>query len=155
MSEHTPTPWNVVRGMVRAAVPQTILAGNYTIATSMIPVAECIVRDGDTIINPDWEANAEYIVRACNAHEELVQALNQIATLEPKPFPSFPHDWSEQIAACAECQRWKGHPIQAGICDEHRRPLWRREQWDKDEILRLGSRAREIAREAIAKAEGK
>lgn len=81
-------------------------------------------------------------------NEKLRAALGAIRDLEPRPF-DLPADWQEQIRACAECRRWAGHPIQQGICDTHRRPLYQRERHDSDELKALGYRAKIIAREAI------
>ena len=83
---------------------------------------------------------------------DLLAALIEIRDLAPRPFEGFPADWREQIAACAECQSYKGHPIQGGICDTHRQPLWARESHEKAERAALGARASIIARDAIAKA---
>jgi hypothetical protein len=82
--------------------------------------------------------------------ERLVAALERIRDLKPRPYDKHPADWSEQIDACEECQRYSGHPIQQGICNTHRRPLWDREAHDKHEKRALGSRAALIAREALS-----
>jgi len=78
----------------------------------------------------------------------LTSALEAIAGLEPAPF-AFPEDWSEQIAACPECQRYRGHPIQQGICDQHRKPLYQRESHEEFEHKAIGYRAKTIARHAL------
>ena len=75
-------------------------------------------------------------------------ALAEIANPTPSEF-EFPADWSEQIAACEICQSYANHPIQRGICDTHRRPLWDRERHDSDEEKRLGWRAKNIANRAL------
>jgi hypothetical protein len=67
MTEHTPTPW---------AVEDTgcgieIVSGNFV-------VAEILPADGKDPTDQD-RANAAFIVRACNAHDELVRALEAIA----------------------------------------------------------------------------
>ena len=80
--------------------------------------------------------------------ESLVAALRAIIDMEPEPY-AFPDDWQAQIAACEECKRWKNHPIQQGICDTHRQPLWDREAHYKEEQRRLHWRMRSIAREAL------
>lgn len=84
---------------------------------------------------------------------EMYEALREIDNLRPRPSDKFPADWHEQIAACSECQGWaKNHPIQRGICDTHRRPLWDREKHDAFEEQAIGPRAQIIARAALAKA---
>lgn len=83
--------------------------------------------------------------------EILTKALEEIRDMHPEPF-DFPRDLSQQIASCGECARYKKHPIQKGICDEHRRPIWARERHDKDELARMAPRARTIASKALAEA---
>lgn len=58
MDKHTPTPW--------------ILDGDWILKDDDTPVAAAHV---------NAEANAAYIVRACNAHERLVEALKEARDL--------------------------------------------------------------------------
>ncbi|MBI1620313.1 hypothetical protein [Aquamicrobium zhengzhouense] len=83
--------------------------------------------------------------------DEARQALEEIRDLKERPYEEFPADWREQIAVCPECKRYADHPIQRGICDEHRRPLYAREDHDKHETKILGYRAKDIARDALAR----
>ena len=89
------------------------------------------------------------IVELLRERDALVKALEDIKALGPKPF-AFPTDWQEQIDACSECQRYKHHPIQQGICNTHRKPLYERKRHDRFEEKAIGYRAQSIAREAIA-----
>lgn len=82
--------------------------------------------------------------------QPVVIALQAIAELQPRPFEDFPTDWSEQVERCSECQRYKDHPIQQGICDKHRKPLWAREAHLEHEKKALGIRMRQIAKDALA-----
>lgn len=82
------------------------------------------------------------------AAEPLRAALDQILKLEPEPFV-FPADWQQQIDACPECQRYKDHPIQRGICDMHRKPIYERERHDNHQQRTLIYRAQDIARTAV------
>lgn len=82
---------------------------------------------------------------------EAEATLARIRDLEPEPFNGEPDDWSEQIAACPECQRYRDHPIQNGICDTHRQPIWARERHAEREEKRVGWRAKVIARDLLAK----
>lgn len=77
-------------------------------------------------------------------------ALQQIADLEPRPSVSA-IDW-QAVDCCEDCQRYKDHPIQRGICDTHRRPIWDREKHQDHEEMALGYRAKGIARDALNKA---
>ena len=61
-SEHTPTPWHI-----GPYYKQDIESPTGHIATCRSV--------------PAGEANAEFIVRACNAHDALVEALREIQTL--------------------------------------------------------------------------
>lgn len=105
-------------------------------------------------MDPDAPALANRIeacVRAIEAdNARLRSALTQVVALEERPFDKFPADWSDQIKACPECERYKTHPIQQGICDTHRRPIWDREKHDAHERSILGIRMREVARDALA-----
>jgi len=82
---------------------------------------------------------------------ELEDGLREIAEMQARPFEGIPADWSDQVAACPECQQYKGHPIQHGICDSHREPLWAREKHNNHE-LGVGMRCRMvgIARDLLA-----
>ena len=80
----------------------------------------------------------------------LRAALEEIADITERKKSFFPVDWQDQIAACSECRRYKGHPIQNGICDEHRRPIYAQEDYDRHETKVLGYRAQDIARAALA-----
>lgn len=63
---------------------------------------------------------------------ELEGALKKIINYEPEKVTGvIPDDWSEQIKNCPECQRYKGHPIQNGICDTHRKPLYERDRQEE------------------------
>src|SRR5690606_24719459 len=95
------------------------------------------------------EAAALLAPQEAREPEVLVAALRAIVDMEPEPF-DFPADWGQQVAACEECKRWKDHPIQQGICDTHRQPLWDRDAHVKSEQLRLHDRMRSVAREALA-----
>lgn len=84
-------------------------------------------------------------------NEALRRALKTIVECEPKPIDDpFPADWEEQIKACSECQGWaKNHPIQNGICDLHRKPIWERERREKAARSFLPHDMRDIARAAL------
>lgn len=85
----------------------------------------------------------------------LEEALGAIANVTERPSDHIiPSDWQEQIRACPECQRYSGHPIQQGICNSHRKPLYAREAYEKNETRMLGYRAKEIARAALTKERG-
>lgn len=84
--------------------------------------------------------------------KELVGALDEIANIKERKKDCYPPDWRKQIAACPECQRYKGHPIQQGICDEHRKPIYAQEDHDRHETKILGYRSMDIARVALTRA---
>lgn len=66
--EHSPTPWEVVDGTeIMAADPEIPMGGT----------GHVIIADTNLIgpKEPRQAADAEFIVRACNAHDELIAAL--------------------------------------------------------------------------------
>lgn len=101
--------------------------------------------DGDGLVAAAINALPALLSRI----EELEEGLRRIADWQPKPF-DFPADWREQIDACAECKQYSGHPIQQGICDTHRRPLWNREKHDRNQEAVRGYQCQSIARDVLA-----
>ena len=79
----------------------------------------------------------------------LEAALREIAGIKEREKNCYPPDWREQIAACPECQRYKDHPIQRGICDDHRKPIYAQEDHNRHETKILGYRAMDIASAAL------
>lgn len=80
--------------------------------------------------------------------ERLRGALETISTLEPEPFEGGLD--MDAIKACDECQRYAGHPVQQGICNIHRQPLWARERHESHAEKAMGWKARSIARRALS-----
>ena len=68
MVEHTPTPWKVVH---------TSNPG-LCIKTEHLPGYFIVIRPCSRHHIDHAEANAAFIVRACNAHEKLVKALSDL-----------------------------------------------------------------------------
>lgn len=89
----------------------------------------------------------DYLLHRLTIAEE---ALAKIVELEPRP-SAHALDWPA-IDACEDCQRYKDHPIQRGICNTHRRPIWDREKHEIHEEKALGYRAKGIARDALSEA---
>ncbi|GAA0768621.1 hypothetical protein [Brevundimonas olei] len=90
--------------------------------------------------------------RATEAERKLAEAvatLKEIAAIEPEPFDGGLD--MEAIRACEECRRYEGHPVQHGICNTHRRPIWDREKHESHEEKALGYRAKSIARTFLSK----
>lgn len=83
--------------------------------------------------------------------DRLAAALRAIRDLQPVPF-ELPRDWAQQVADCAQCQSYARHPVQRGICNEHRRPLWERDRHDAAARSALGSRAALLAAAALREA---
>ena len=64
VSEHTPTPWAVgARAFLRVET-----SDGKTVATT----------GSDSDLRDQWEANAAFIVKAVNAHDALVEALEDL-----------------------------------------------------------------------------
>lgn len=69
--QHTPTPWtNPTDGGIKAPAECTTLRSGRK-----VPFRVCTMQDGD---RETVRANAAFIVRACNAHDELVAALREM-----------------------------------------------------------------------------
>jgi hypothetical protein len=105
----------------------------------------------------DWRDRASTAVVVRDAAAEIVglrEALREIKDLRERPFLDFPEDWRSQIEGCLECQRYSDHPIQQGICDQHRKPLYAQRDHEKHETSILGYRMRTIASDALATHEG-
>lgn len=73
MAEHTPTPW-------RAIEPDN---SNY-----LLEIVGTNVRGNEELVcrppGRKRNANAAFIVKACNSHDALVKALEEIAAMDPK-----------------------------------------------------------------------
>lgn len=81
--------------------------------------------------------------------DDLALVLKQIAEMRPVPFV-FPADFESNIKACPECQGWaKNHPIQRGICDEHRKPLNARDRHEQFEAQAIGPRCQLLAQRTL------
>jgi len=82
--------------------------------------------------------------------QELAEALREIRDMKPREYtgPEFDREASD---ACPDCIKYQGHPILQGICDEHRRPFFAREDHDKFEEQAKGSRCYLIASAALSK----
>lgn len=71
-TQHTLTPWtNPTDGGVKASAERTMLRSGRE-----VPFRVCTMQDGDL---ETVRANAAFIVRACNAHDDLVAALRMIS----------------------------------------------------------------------------
>ncbi len=83
---HTPTPWELY--------PASIYEHDFDFKIKMQEGRYCL-------INGISEANAEYICRAVNSHEGLVEALRKIANLKvtPECFTDFQMSDKRRILA--------------------------------------------------------
>jgi hypothetical protein len=71
---HTPTPWEF---SLWHSYDNAVISAPGIRAT----IAECFYQPADAFNVPDGmdaQANAEFIIRACNAHDALVKALQTI-----------------------------------------------------------------------------
>lgn len=66
MSKHTPTPWRESRGFISSD------ANGYV--PLITPFREDAHREMHGNPTPEAQANAEFIVRACNSHDDLLKA---------------------------------------------------------------------------------
>lgn len=78
MSGHTPTPWKVLYPSlnISADVPCSgVLAGVCRWCAGLPSTVPGVAFD---LSRDEQEANARFIVRACNSHEKLVEAIEQL-----------------------------------------------------------------------------
>jgi len=74
-AKHTPGPWHIAA--YGDSLRQTIVRGSKAIANIVAPHSHG--DDKDRVPSQDEaQANAAFIVAACNAHDELVAALTRI-----------------------------------------------------------------------------
>lgn len=138
---------------VVVAIENRALAFHYTV---MSKLAE--IQDREALVNTLKIAAARFSAEPTTPDardaliKEFVGALGEIADIKERKKDLYPSDWREQIAACPECQRYKNHPIQQGICDTHRRPIYAQQDYDRHETEILGYRAKDIARAALISA---
>jgi len=74
MKQHTPTPWNA--RPIYAKDGRFELRSERHQSVGYAPLA--YVRGDKRETGGDGEANAQFIVRACNAHDQLVAALKAV-----------------------------------------------------------------------------
>jgi hypothetical protein len=149
--------------LLESATPELFAAKPHRIAQMLRDGAHAQVPKADNIGQVDFDADASLILEAVNALPallalieqqaatiaELRGGLQEIEALEPRPFDGYPDDWQEQIESCPDCQSYKGHPIQQGICDHHRQPIYRSRAHDAHEEKAIGYRAKLIARATL------
>ena len=105
MSGHTPLPWTT-----RKARPGHDRDVGIVAPGCAGVIAECFeeFRAKGERHPEEAEANAEYIVRACNSHEELLEALRQIDNEAGCPaaeyMPALPRIWEIARAAIAKAK---------------------------------------------------
>ncbi len=70
MSQHTPTPWKAQQGLSSTSPRLEIVRADLSAFVAQVHRTH----DG----NKEAEANAAFIVRACNSHDALVEALSAL-----------------------------------------------------------------------------
>lgn len=80
---HTPTPWDInafnMTSIIKVKPGPDSKGNTYIDGRHSVKIANVMGEDDMT-----WgerHANAEFIVRACNAHDDLVNALNEIEAM--------------------------------------------------------------------------
>lgn len=97
--KHTATPWMEVRGrwVIPAAHAERKIGGSTDKAKDRDYYAACICITGDNpnrFAEGEPEANAAFIVRACNSHDKLVEALKRCVNRMTAELPD-PQDIDE------------------------------------------------------------
>lgn len=85
-TKHTPTPWQAAEAERPNGCPTTVIErcnGKYGDGSDEYFIAECF--------GPDEKANAAFIVKACNAHDDLVKVLS--SALGPLDILHAMHGW--------------------------------------------------------------
>jgi hypothetical protein len=76
-TEHTPTPWQLLFGGV-ASTPDWSIHPGATFKEAVERDAICHLPETTTKTVEQVGANAKFIVRACNAHEAMLDALKGV-----------------------------------------------------------------------------
>ena len=77
-TKHTKGLWEHSNYFVRARVPQHGKAKSFTVTTSCTPVCDLYDHNNGQPY-PNAEANAAFIVTACNNHDKLVELLMRLS----------------------------------------------------------------------------
>lgn len=72
---HTPTPWHLT------FVGHELEDQRWQIHDNRIAIADVTGKFGNREVNEEQEANAEFIIRAVNAHDALILALQRIVKI--------------------------------------------------------------------------
>jgi hypothetical protein len=100
---HTSGPWEIAAGS-----PYRIVRVVRSIRRAdAVATHICDTANNKQTRTPEAEANARFIVRACNAHEELIAALKGLMRLFDRAYVAQPED-EEYRAACAAIAKAKG-----------------------------------------------
>lgn len=92
MTEHTPTPWRIAaRSMRSTSEPYGALVGSDRGDGFIYRVAWCAPHP--EINRATADANAAFIISACNAHDDLVKALTEILEANKDFRASLPKGW--------------------------------------------------------------
>jgi hypothetical protein len=97
MTEHTPTPWH--RNIPPASKYNTIFSGRNTHVLHL---------SSSGLDNKEIEANADFIVRAVNAHDDLVAALEAVIDYEDVMLPAGSYGEEVHNKARAALAKAKG-----------------------------------------------
>jgi hypothetical protein len=91
-TKHTPTPWRV------SPTGMSVWSGDQD-ADSFTRI--CIRPEGKVSAkeNEEWPANAAFIVRACNAHDDLVSALQKWAVFMHENYTPEELTWFHETDA--------------------------------------------------------
>jgi hypothetical protein len=90
MSQHTPTPWTATFPITAAGKRDAWVISGGRRSIALMP---------DTADMQNDEANAAFIVRACNSHDALVKALEKLSDALDElqsctnPKPGYRDDW--------------------------------------------------------------
>lgn len=89
-AEHAPKPWH------RNGHTVAIIKNNQ-----LVCVADCVADEWNEFTEAEAEANATYIVTACNAHEDLIEVVQCFFTWHANHFGDFGHDIDSELLCLA------------------------------------------------------
>ena len=105
MADHSPVPWRYYRGRLRKAFPAMIIEIQ---APQGVTVIKWAGFDDSDLPKAVHAANARFIVRACNSHDDLLAALEQVSLRFPED--QIEYEVGRSAGDCAHC---------LGCFDEH------------------------------------
>jgi hypothetical protein len=92
MTKHTATPWKLLRHYDNKRSES--IENRHTVKDDNgMNIARIWEPTGSVYTQAQQEANAAFIVTACNSHDELLEIVNKLATTNSNDFKSESEHW--------------------------------------------------------------